>query len=570
MSPLRGFDGKLGHDIQGLEPLATRPGPQGHSSATARSTGIQRTTLIMADEILLNEAAFAVWYQVHKAGTDGIELGDVVTKTNVNQAQVSATSTEAKSGGFFDIEEREREQIIHSEEMRELVDQRKLPEVQAANYLTEQENEISLPKFIEWAKISNIAVNEVFKWGSNRGWIERAKGKSGPVVRLTEMGQKAVGEKFRDDDIKALEMSLTFSRESKPLFLDQFDGPKQPRIRSLLANRPELGKIKKRTERIVKITGKGAEAFRTRVKQITEKNALTPEDIENGAWKDPNFKLRPFDVTLAARDVYPAKIHPLRKIIEQTRRAFLEMGFAEVVSPMVESAFWNFDALFQPQDHPAREMQDTFYMRHPSEVALPDAKIVEPVKRTHEDGWETGSEGWGYTWSPERSKQVVLRTHTTAATIRALAKNPNPPGKFFCVGWTYRNETISFKHLPVFHQVDGIIIDEEANLASLMGTLQEFYSKMGFGRVKFKPAFYPYTEPSVDVVVYMESRGKWLEMGGAGIFRPEVTLPLGCKHPVLAWGLGIERLAMLRFGLSDIRELYRPSLDALEGVPLCR
>ena len=244
------------------------------------------------------------------------------------------------------------------------------------------------------------------------------------------------------------------------------------------------------------------------------------------------------------------------------------MGFAEVVSPMIESAFWNFDALFQPQDHPARDMQDTFYMRHPAETPLPDAKIVEPVRRTHEDGWETGSEGWGYTWSPERSKQVVLRTHTTAATIRALAANPNPPGKFFCVGWTYRNETISFKHLPVFHQVDGIIIDEEANLASLMGTLQEFYSKMGFGRVKFKPAFYPYTEPSVDVVVYMESRGKWLEMGGAGIFRPEVTLPLGCKYPVLAWGLGIERLAMLRFGLSDIRELYRPSLDALEGVPL--
>jgi phenylalanyl-tRNA synthetase alpha chain len=203
---------------------------------------------------------------------------------------------------------------------------------------------------------------------------------------------------------------------------------------------------------------------------------------------------------------------------------------------------------------------------------VPDTfvNIVEQVRQTHENGWTTGSEGWGYTWSPERSKQVVLRTHTTAATIRALAANPNPPGKFFCVGWTYRNETISFKHLPVFHQVDGIVVDEEANLASLMGTLQEFYSKMGFGRVKFKPAFYPYTEPSVDVVVYMESRGKWLEMGGAGIFRPEVTLPLGCNYPVLAWGLGIERLAMLRFGLSDIRELYRPSLDALEGVPLCR
>ena len=260
------------------------------------------------------------------------------------------------------------------------------------------------------------------------------------------------------------------------------------------------------------------------------------------------------------------------------------MGFAEVVSPMVESAFWNFDALFQPQDHPAREMQDTFYMRHPATAALPgetvdgsqsairnpQSEILNNVRLTHENGWETGSEGWGYTWSPERSRQVVLRTHTTAATIRALAANPNPPGKFFCVGWTYRNETISFKHLPVFHQVDGIIIDEEANLASLMGTLQEFYSKMGFGRVKFKPAFYPYTEPSVDVVVYMESRGKWIEMGGAGIFRPEVTLPLGCKFPVLAWGLGIERLAMIRFGLSDIRELYGTNLGELEKVPLCR
>jgi phenylalanyl-tRNA synthetase alpha chain len=372
------------------------------------------------------------------------------------------------------------------------------------------------------------------------------------------------------DDLKAVE----FAKTTEECFLDELPALKVgitisvERVRSLLANRPELAKIKKRNTRTIALTDSGSTAFDSRVRLIVERNTLTPEDLESGAWRE--IKLRPYDIKLAAKDVYPAKIHPLRKIIEQTRRAFLEMGFSEVVSPMVESAFWNFDALFQPQDHPARDMQDTFYMRDPHETPLPDAKIVEPVRRTHEDGWETGSEGWGYTWSPDVSKQVVLRTHTTAATIRALAANPNPPGKFFCVGWTYRNETISFKHLPVFHQVDGIIIDEEANLASLMGTLQEFYSKMGFGRVKFKPAFYPYTEPSVDVVVYMESRGKWIEMGGAGIFRPEVTLPLGCKFPVLAWGLGIERLAMIRFGVSDIRELYGTSLNELEKVPLCR
>ena len=317
----------------------------------------------------------------------------------------------------------------------------------------------------------------------------------------------------------------------------------------------------------MQLTAVGIQALET-AHVVKERNSLTPEDLESGAWRE--ITLRPYDVSLAAKDIYPAKIHPLRKVMEQTRRAFLEMGFSEVVSPMVESAFWNFDALFQPQDHPARDMQDTFYMLHPEQVGLPDAEIVDQVKRAHEDGGDTGSEGWGYQWSSERARQVVLRTHTTAATIRALSQNPDPPGKYFIVGWTFRNETISFKHLPVFHQVDGIVIDEEANLASLLGTLQEFYSKMGFGKVKFKPAFYPYTEPSVDVVVYMESRKKWIEMGGAGIFRPEVTEPLGCKYPVLAWGLGVERLAMLRCGFDDIRDLYRSNLDSLETVALCR
>ena len=537
----------------------------------------------MADEIQLNEAAYAVWQTVKEKGP--IELGEVVKLTGIDQAQVSAAATEAASQGFFEIDEHEHDEIVVSEGAQDLINAG-LPEKRAAAVLWNHSARMPMAEFIAWAKANDIPPNEVFKWGSARGTIERTKWGDTQYVALTKRGGDTLAESHEDE--RALAIAI---EKGGRVFLDAL--PKEvgdpETVKALLSKRPELAKIKKRIKREARLTVAGSAKLNAvatlQATGVVWRNSLTPEDLESGAWKDPNFRLRPFDVTLAARDVYPAKIHPLRKIIEQTRRAFLEMGFAEVVSPMVESAFWNFDALFQPQDHPAREMQDTFYMRHPAEVPLPGEKgdaahfretscvpfsVVEQVRRTHEDGWETGSEGWGYIWSPERSKQVVLRTHTTAATIRALAKNPEPPGKFFCVGWTYRNETISFKHLPVFHQVDGIIIDEEANLASLMGTLQEFYSKMGFGRVKFKPAFYPYTEPSVDVVVYMESRGKWLEMGGAGIFRPEVTLPLGCKQPVLAWGLGIERLAMLRFGLSDIRELYRPSLDALEEVPLCR
>jgi phenylalanyl-tRNA synthetase alpha chain len=493
-------------------------------------------------------------------------------------------STDAQRQGFFRIHEREREEFIRSENARDLL-RAGLPEIKAAVYLLGKNKRVPIQEFLAWANINDVAPNEALKWGGARGWIEKTKSQDGTFVVLSDTAASAVQSEYSDADIFVLWFEGTFEEFN-------LTDEARNRARQLLNKRPELGKFKKRTERTISITNEGATAWKTRVRKILERNSLTPEDIESGAWQE--IKLRPYDVTLAAKDVYPAKIHPLRKIIEQTRRAFLEMGFTEVVSPMIESAFWNFDALYQPQDHPARDMQDTFYMREPAEAPLPKPlhspavsagsetrrrpnqdgpamlDVVEQVRQTHENGWTTGSEGWGYTWSPERSKQVVLRTHTTAATIRALAANPNPPGKFFCVGWTYRNETISFKHLPVFHQVDGIIVDEEANLASLMGTLQEFYSKMGFGRVKFKPAFYPYTEPSVDVVVYMEARKKWLEMGGAGIFRPEVTLPLGCNYPVLAWGLGIERLAMLRFGLSDIRELYRSNLDALEGVPLCR
>jgi phenylalanyl-tRNA synthetase alpha chain len=538
----------------------------------------------MAGDILLNEAAYTVWQMVRDHGP--IELGEVVKLTGIDQTQVAATATEAGLQGLFDIAEREREELVVADGAAGLL-AIGLPERRAAERLIAAGGELPIAEFIAWANANDVAPNEAFKWGGARGWIERTKGDGGPQVVVSEIGRQSLNQP--DGDERAIEAALA---NGGRIFLDSMkaSAADTARVNVLLGKRPELAKIKKRTERILALTDQGAEAFQTRIRKVIERNSLTPEDLESGAWRE--IKLRPYDVKLAAKDVYPAKIHPLRKIIEQTRRAFLEMGFAEVVSPMIESAFWNFDALFQPQDHPARDMQDTFYMRDPAKAPLPgdkgvrnrlsdthkvpgtccdaDAKIVEQVRRTHEDGWETGSEGWGYAWSPDVSKQVVLRTHTTAATIRALAANPNPPGKFFCVGWTYRNETISFKHLPVFHQVDGIIIDEEANLASLMGTLQEFYSKMGFGRVKFKPAFYPYTEPSVDVVVYMESRGKWLEMGGAGIFRPEVTLPLGCKFPVLAWGLGIERLAMLRFGLSDIRELYRPSLDVLEGIPLCR
>lgn len=508
----------------------------------------------MADSLQLDDTAFALWQALSQREQAGVS--ELASELKLDQSRVMAAATEAATHGWMSISETVSEELVPVENAADLV-RAGLPERKALRLLIDAGGELATGDFAKAAGAAKIPVNEIFKWGVARGWIVRDK----QGVRITDEGRTADAVKTYDADETAL-----IEANGKPIEIDSLKDAE--RVRNLLSKRGELAKLKPRTRRSLALTSEGKQLLTSgKVQQKKEKNLLTQEDLRSGLWRE--ITLRPYDVTLPAESVHPAKIHPLRKIIEQTRRAYLEMGFTEVVSPMVESSFWNFDALFQPQDHPARDMQDTFYMDEPSRTDLPeDAALVERVRRAHEDGGDTGSEGWGYKWSAERAKQVVLRTHTTASTIRALARHPEPPMKAFCVGWVCRNETMSYKHLPVFHQVDGIVIDENASLASLLGTLETFYKKMGFKKVKFKPAFYPYTEPSVDVVVYLESRKKWIEMGGSGIFRPEVTEPLGCKHPVMAWGLGMERLAMIRYGLSDIRELYQGRIEALQSMAL--
>ena len=488
----------------------------------------------------------------------GLTAQELVSKTGIDHPMVMATFMFGQDQNWLDVQEEAREELVLSETAAELM-KSGLPERQGL-LLLQEKGRIAMRDLAQIAGKKNIPMNEIIKWGSLRGWFEKDKGE----LVLTEFGKQAFNN--LDDDEKALEMAL----KSDKIFLDELADQKLDvdRIKMLLNHRYAVAKIKPRTIRTANLTEAGRKALTADIKIVKERNVLTSEDITSGEWK--NIELRHYDVTLETEKVYPAKTHLMQKIIQQTRKAFLEMGFTEIVSPQAESAFWDFDALFQPQDHPARDMQDTFYLNRPNSAKLPDEELVEKVKLTHEDGWETGSIGWGYQWNRERAKQVVLRTHTTATTIRALNENPNPPRKVFCVGKVYRNEAISYKHLPEFFQVDGIIIDEEASLATLLGTLREFYRKMGFDKLKFKPSFFPYTEPSAEVFVYMESKKDWIELGGSGVLRPEVTMPLGCKVPVLAWGLGLDRLAMLRYGLNDIRELYWSDLDKMKEVPLCQ
>jgi phenylalanyl-tRNA synthetase alpha chain len=266
------------------------------------------------------------------------------------------------------------------------------------------------------------------------------------------------------------------------------------------------------------------------------------------------------------------KYHPITIIKNNIRQIFHSMGFREIRGPIIETAFYNFDCLYQPQDHPAREMHDTFYLKNPKKGKLPDPKLVEKIKNIHENGGNTGSTGWGYQWSPEIAKQTLIRTHTTATTLRHLQlyeKNKDDlPIKLFCIDRVFRNESVDRTHLAELEQIDGIIIDEHITLSDLIGHIKEFSHLMGFEKVITRPGFFPYTEPSMEISVFSEELDQWIEMGGSGIFRPEVTYAWGIKEPVrvLAWGLGLERLAMLKLKRNDIRDLYNSPIEFLREV----
>jgi len=346
-----------------------------------------------------------------------------------------------------------------------------------------------------------------------------------------------------------------------------------------LNKRKQFIKIVEKKDKKIMLTSLGRELLKIDLKKlgnITDK--LTSEQLKTGKWKE--LKFRKFDVSSSLPKVEHGKKHFVNEAIEYVKQIWLDLGFQEMRGSHVQSAFWDLDTLFVPQDHPAREMQDTFYLENPKTSDLnKDAdikKLVKEVKKVHEDGGDTGSLGWRYNFSEEEASKNLLRTHTTVISAQTLfelkkkfkGKNVKP-GKYFIVGKVYRNEAMDWKHLFEFHQVDGIVIDENANFKNLKGYLREFFTKMGFLDIRLRPAHFPYTEPSVEVDVLHPVKKEWVELGGAGIFRPEVTKTLiGKEIPVLAWGLGLERIISDYYGITDIRELYGNDLQELKEKKL--
>ncbi len=375
------------------------------------------------------------------------------------------------------------------------------------------------------------------------GWVEVKEGMMGQIVLLKD---KEAG--------KELEGIVALLKKGAS------EASIAPERKDILADLVKRGLVERKETKTVSITitPAGEEALESAEDQGFER--LTPDVLSSIRATGMDVKLRPIDVSASAPVFHPGRRHPVKELIAEVREVYLSMGFHEIAGEAVQSAFWNFDALFTPQDHPARELQDTFYVKGLRDEKISRSGVVANVAAAHETGWQTGSKGWRYKWNVEEARRLVLRTHNTAVTVQATRESGGAETRVFSVAKVYRNESLDYKHLAELHQMEGIVIGDGLNLRHLMGVLTKFYGKLGMSGVKLWPSYFPYTEPSMQVMVYYDKVGKWLEMGGSGVFRPEVTWPLGVRKPVIAWGCGLERLLMLRLGMEDIRELYNNDL----------
>ena len=399
------------------------------------------------------------------------------------------------------------------------------------------------------------------------GWIMRKKWATytpqNNTLRITEalLHQTTIPEGCEETLLKYLENKKQEAQEVLSPELQQ--ATEQLKKRKLLTIEPK-------TTRTLQITPEGKTITKTRsdniVSSATIKPIITqlkPQDIINGTWR--NSELQKYNIQAPVTKTWGGKKHPYLQFLDEVRAKLVQLGFKEMTGTAVETGFFNFDALYVPQDHPAREASDIYYIKDPQCGDISQhAKIIEHVKEAHENGWKTGSTGWGYKYSLATAQRLLLRGHGTCLSARTLeAGNFEVPSKHFSIARVYRPEITDKTHLSEFNQVEGIVIDKNLNLKDLLGVLGKFAMEIaGADKIRFKPDYFPFTEPSVELSAYKEGYG-WVEFGGSGIFRPEVTMPLGVKEPVIAWGLGVDRLFMMRAGIEDIRMIFSQDLSWL-------
>ncbi len=386
------------------------------------------------------------------------------------------------------------------------------------------------------------------------GWAQKKKW----TILDSETGRlRATGKQKKGSDERLLEVL----GEKGQIAVEDLDSTLQEAVQVLKGRKFLV--VEEKVKRDIELTDAGLAALKKKAKAVAEVTQLTQELIVSGKWR--KVKLQRYNIEAPVAKTWSGKKHPYVQFLDEVKAKLVNLGFREMVGTSVETSFFNFDALYTPQDHPAREIFDVYFVKEPQcgDVNV-EKHVLENVKRTHENGWKTGSTGWRYKYSVKEARRLILRGHGTCLSARTLlSKNLEIPGRYFSIARCYRPEVLDKTHLTEFNQVEGIVVDEKLTLRDLLGILKTFATEIaGAEKFRLKPDYYPFTEPSVELSAYTEGCG-WIEFGGSGIFRPEVTLPLGIEVPVIAWGLGIDRLFMVKAGVDDIRYLFAQDLDWL-------
>jgi phenylalanyl-tRNA synthetase alpha chain len=474
-------------------------------------------------------------------------ISEICKKSNLDKVSVLRALEYLQNKKIINLKT-EKKKIIQLDINGILYKKRGLPERQLLILLSEKRI-LSLQEAQKLSKLSNDEFKASLGALKKKALIELKNGK----IFLNANNQEVVK--------KSLEEQLL---ETLPLEQNALSPEQQFALKSL-QNRKNLIEIIDKKTTTIEITELGKELMKTEIKADNLIEQITPELLKKESnWKKKKF--RRYDIESPVPEINGGKRHFVNQSLDYARKIWTEMGFKEMTGNMTVSGFWNFDSLFTAQDHPVREMQDTFFID--KKTKLPDKKLVKAIKQAHENG-VAGSKGWRYNWEEKDAEKLLLRTHTTCLSSQTLAKlkQEDLPAKFFAVGKCFRNETVDWSHGFEFNQTEGIVVDPNANFRHLLGYLKQFAKKMGYEKVRFRPAYFPYTEPSIEGDVWNEEKQEWVELIAAGIFRPEVTESLlGKPIPVLAWGPGFDRMIMNIFNIKDLREMYKNDLTQLRKM----
>ena len=475
---------------------------------------------------------------------------DIVKVTGLKDVEVARALQWLQNKNTVKINEGQKELVFLDENGRKYLKEG-LPE---KKFLGALEKPCSIAEISEKTGLNNEEIAISLGVLKSKGAIEIEKGKE-PVVSMTENGKNLLKHGFPEEQF----LKEHFPREIISLNEEE---------------KYVLGNLRKR-KRIVKvdlskiINAELTETGKRLLKEKFEENLIekvTPASIKTGSWKEKKF--RRFDVKINVPSIFAGRKQHYRRFLDEIRQKFIALGFKEMTGPIAETEFWNMDALYMPQFHSASDIHQAYFIKEPKYAKNLPESIVKNVKAAHENGFGTGSRGWRYDFDVKKTHRHILRTHDTSISSRILAsKDLKIPGKYFQISRCFRPDVVDATHLADFNQVGGFVIEEGINFGHLKSLLRLFAEEFAEAdEIKFTPGYFPFTEPSVELHAKHPEMG-WIELAGAGIFRPELVKPLvGKEVPVIAWGVGLDRLAMFKLGIKDIRLLFSHDLEFLRNA----